>query len=84
MKKDIKEVPKIPWGDTTARDIYMKRPEMQKAIEKERRRRSEAEEKEMLRRRSAKELESDPRTTGAIEAIKRAILGKPKKRRRRR
>ena len=80
MKKD-KEVPKSLWGDTTARDIYMKRPEMRKAIEKERRRRSEAEKKDMLRRRSAKELESDSRTTGAIEAITRAILGKKKRRR---
>tara|TARA_R110002020_G_scaffold229713_4_gene440524 strand:+ start:1320 stop:1550 length:231 start_codon:yes stop_codon:yes gene_type:complete len=75
MKKDIKEVPKIPWGDTSAREIYMKRPEMQKAIEQQR----EREKKEMLRRKSPKELESDPRTTGAIEALKRAILGKPKK-----
>ncbi len=75
MKKDIKEVPKIPWGDTSAREIYMKRPEMQKAIEQQR----EREKKEMLRRKSPEELESDPRTTGAIEALKRAILGKPKK-----
>jgi hypothetical protein len=69
MKKPKKLGVKIPWGDTKARDLNRRRPERAKEIK---------DYEKMLRRKSAEELESDPRTTGAIEAIKRAILGKKK------
>lgn len=81
MKKDQTPDVNVPWGDTYAREINRRRPERVKMHkEREEKRRSKAEKKEMLRRKSAEELESDPRTIGAIEAIKRVILGSSKKR----
>ena len=74
MKKITNTNIKVPWGDRAAREINRQtsdRVKLRKQIEKEK--------QEMLRRKSPEELESDPRTTGAIEALKKAILGKPKK-----
>tara|TARA_R110000824_G_scaffold351071_1_gene538042 strand:+ start:84091 stop:84333 length:243 start_codon:yes stop_codon:yes gene_type:complete len=68
----------VPWGDAKARELNRKRPERVKMQKDREKRRSEEEKKEMLRRKSPEELESDPRTTGALEAIRRAILGKKK------
>ena len=70
MKKTKPLDVNVPWGDTKARDLDRRMPARAKEIK---------DYKEMLRRKSAEELESDSRTTGAIEAIKRAILGKPKR-----
>jgi hypothetical protein len=69
MKKSKKLNVNVPWGDTKAREIDRQRPARAKDIK---------DYKERMKRKSAEELEADPRTTGAIEAIKRAILGKKK------